>query len=80
VHDPVADGDEAQHEYGIKLESWDSLPKADALIMAVPHKEVLARSLIDFEAKLNENGCFIDVKSQFDPKAIKEAGFCVWRL
>jgi UDP-N-acetyl-D-galactosamine dehydrogenase len=80
VHDPVADGEEAQHEYGIKLESWDNLPKADALIMAVPHKEVLARSLIDFEAKLNENGCFIDVKSQFDPKAIKEAGFCVWRL
>jgi UDP-N-acetyl-D-galactosamine dehydrogenase len=80
VHDPVADGDEAQHEYGIKLESWENLPKADALIVAVPHKEVLARSLLDFEAKLNEKGCFIDVKSQFDPKAIQEAGFCVWRL
>jgi UDP-N-acetyl-D-galactosamine dehydrogenase len=80
VHDPVADAGEAQHEYGIKLESWDSLPKADALIVAVPHQEVLARSLIDFESKLNESGCFIDVKSQFDPKAIREAGFCVWRL
>jgi UDP-N-acetyl-D-galactosamine dehydrogenase len=80
VHDPVADGEEAQHEYGIRLESWDSLPKADALIVAVPHKEVLAHSLIDFESKLNEGGCFVDVKSQFDPKAIKEAGFCVWRL
>ncbi|GAB3407520.1 nucleotide sugar dehydrogenase [Massilia agilis] len=80
VHDPVADAEEAQHEYGIKLESWDSLPKADALIVAVPHKEVLARSLVDFESRLNEGGCFIDVKSQFDPKAIKEAGFCVWRL
>jgi UDP-N-acetyl-D-galactosamine dehydrogenase len=80
VHDPVADGEEAQHEYGIKLESWNDLPKADALIVAVPHKEVLGRSLLDFEAKLNEKGCFIDVKSQFDPKAIQEAGFCVWRL
>jgi UDP-N-acetyl-D-galactosamine dehydrogenase len=80
VHDPVADGEEAQHEYGIRLESWDSLPKADALIVAVPHKEVLAHSLIDFESKLNEGGCFVDVKSQFDPKAITEAGFCVWRL
>jgi UDP-N-acetyl-D-glucosamine/UDP-N-acetyl-D-galactosamine dehydrogenase len=80
VHDPVADAAEAEHEYGIKLQSWDSLPKADALIAAVPHKEVLARSLIDIESKLNEGGCFIDVKSQFDPKAIKEAGFCVWRL
>ncbi|MGJ7915200.1 nucleotide sugar dehydrogenase [Massilia sp. LXY-6] len=80
VYDPVADGDEAQHEYGIKLESWENLPKADALVMAVPHKEVLARSLLDFQAKLNDSGCFIDVKSQFDPKAISEAGYCVWRL
>jgi UDP-N-acetyl-D-galactosamine dehydrogenase len=80
VHDPVADSAESEHEYGIKLQSWESLPKADALIVAVPHKEVLARSLVDFESKLNEGGCFIDVKSQFDPKAIKEAGFCVWRL
>jgi UDP-N-acetyl-D-glucosamine/UDP-N-acetyl-D-galactosamine dehydrogenase len=80
VHDPVADSAESEHEYGIKLQSWESLPKADALIMAVPHKEVVARSLIDIESKLNEGGCFIDVKSQFDPKAIKEAGFCVWRL
>jgi UDP-N-acetyl-D-galactosamine dehydrogenase len=80
VYDPVAEAEEAQHEYGIKLERWEDLPKADALVVAVPHKEVLARSLIDFQSKLNDNGCFIDVKSQFDPKAIAEAGYCVWRL
>ncbi|XYJ10728.1 nucleotide sugar dehydrogenase [Telluria sp. B2] len=80
VWDPLAEADEAQHEYGIKLESWDSLPKADALIAAVPHKEVLALSLTDFQSKLNDGGCFIDVKSQFDPEALKEAGYCVWRL
>ncbi|GAB3370310.1 nucleotide sugar dehydrogenase [Massilia agri] len=80
VFDPQADAEEAQHEYGIKLESWDSLPKADALVVAVPHKEVLALSLADFQSKLNENGCFVDVKSQFDPKALLEAGYCVWRL
>ncbi|MFC4929399.1 nucleotide sugar dehydrogenase [Massilia sp. GCM10023247] len=81
VWDPLADADESQHEYGIRLEkSWDSLPKADALIAAVPHKEVLAMSLADFQSKLNDGGCFIDVKSQFDEKAIREAGYCVWRL
>jgi UDP-N-acetyl-D-galactosamine dehydrogenase len=80
VYDPVAEAEEAQHEYGIKLESWEDLPKADALVVAVPHKEVLAHSLLDFQSKLNDNGCFIDVKSQFDPKAISEAGYCVWRL
>ncbi|HBZ06793.1 MAG TPA: nucleotide sugar dehydrogenase [Massilia sp.] len=80
VYDPLAEAGEAEHEYGIKLESWDSLPKADALIAAVPHKEVLALSLTDFQSKLNDGGCFIDVKSQFDPEALKEAGYCVWRL
>ena len=80
VHDPVAESAEAQHEYGIALESWDALPKADALIIAVPHKEVLARSLTDFQTKLNDGGCFVDVKSQFDPDALREAGYCVWRL
>jgi UDP-N-acetyl-D-galactosamine dehydrogenase len=80
VYDPVADAEEAQHEYGIRLDRWEDLPQADALVVAVPHKEVLERSLLDFQAKLNDNGCFIDVKSQFDPKAISEAGYCVWRL
>jgi UDP-N-acetyl-D-galactosamine dehydrogenase len=80
VYDPMADSAEAEHEYGIKLETWDSLPKADALIAAVPHKEVLAMSLSDFQSKLNDGGCFIDVKSQFDEAAIREAGYCVWRL
>ena len=80
VYDPLADAGEAEHEYGIKLETWDSLPKADALIAAVPHKQVLAMSLNDFQSKLNDGGCFIDVKSQFDEVAIREAGYCVWRL
>jgi UDP-N-acetyl-D-galactosamine dehydrogenase len=80
VHDPVAEADEAKHEYGIALERWEDLPKADALIVAVPHKEVLARSLTDFQSKLNDGGCFVDVKAQFDPNGIREAGYCLWRL
>ena len=80
VYDPVADADEAMHEYGIKLEKWEDLPRADAVVAAVGHKELLARPLGDLQSKLNENGCFIDVKSQFDKKALTEAGYSVWRL
>jgi UDP-N-acetyl-D-galactosamine dehydrogenase len=80
VYDPVADADEAKHEYNIRLESWDTLPQADALVVAVPHKEVLAHPITDFQQKLNDGGCFIDVKSQFDPKPFSDAGYCVWRL
>ena len=80
VHDPLADADEAQHEYGIRLDAWDDLPRADAMVVAVGHQEVLAHPLEAFRAKLNDGGCFIDVKSQFDPKAFSDAGYCVWRL
>ena len=80
VYDPVADADEAMHEYGIKLEKWEDLPRADAIVAAVGHKELLARPLGDLQDKLNADGCFIDVKAQFDKKALVEAGYSVWRL
>ncbi|QBE63628.1 nucleotide sugar dehydrogenase [Pseudoduganella lutea] len=80
VYDPVAEADEAMHEYGIKLESWESLPRADAVVAAVSHKELLALSLTDLASKLNDGGCFIDVKSQFPLSGLREAGYAVWRL
>ena len=80
VYDPVASSDEAMHEYGIKLDKWEDLQPADAIVAAVPHKEILARPLGELLSKLNPNGCFIDVKSQFDKPALQEAGFSVWRL
>ena len=80
VFDPVASSEEAMHEYGIKLDKWEDLPQADAIVAAVPHKEILARPLADLTAKLNPNGCFIDVKAQFDQEALKQAGHAVWRL
>jgi UDP-N-acetyl-D-galactosamine dehydrogenase len=80
VYDPLADAAEAHHEYGIELQSWESLPKGDALVVAVTHKEVLEHGFDDFRAKLNDGGCFVDVKSQFDPKPYRDAGYCVWRL
>jgi UDP-N-acetyl-D-glucosamine/UDP-N-acetyl-D-galactosamine dehydrogenase len=80
VHDPLADRDEAQHEYGIDLVSWDDLPQAKAVIVAVAHKEVLDRPLSEFQSKLEEKGCFIDVKSKFDLPAMQEAGYQTWRL
>ena len=80
VHDPVADAKEAQHEYGLRLTAWENLPKADAIVAAVAHQDYLAKPRQDFLAKLNGNGCFIDVKSQFDTAALKKDGLTVWRL
>jgi UDP-N-acetyl-D-galactosamine dehydrogenase len=80
VHDPVASPEDALHEYGIELESWADLPRADALVAAVSHQELLVHPLSELVSKLNEGGCFIDVKSRFDQVALRQAGFSVWRL
>jgi UDP-N-acetyl-D-galactosamine dehydrogenase len=80
VHDPIASSAEALHEYGITLKSWDELARADAVVAAVSHQELLARPLAELTSKLNDGGCFIDVKSQFDMPAIEALGYSVWRL
>ncbi len=80
IHDPVADANEARHEYGVELESWESLPRAEAIIAAVSHQEFIERPISDFQSKVIERGCFIDVKSQFDQKALNKTGLNVWRL
>ncbi|MHB8346110.1 MAG: nucleotide sugar dehydrogenase [Acidiferrobacterales bacterium] len=80
VHDPVPQPVEAKHEYGIDLVDFNALPVADAIVLAVAHKQFLERGLADYKAKLNERGCFIDVKSQFDPQTLQAAGIASWRL
>jgi UDP-N-acetyl-D-galactosamine dehydrogenase len=80
VHDPVSDAGEARHEYGLELEPWDALPRADAIVVAVAHRQFVAKPLADYLAKVVDKGCFIDVKSQFDMTALRQAGLTVWRL
>jgi len=80
VHDPLAEADEARHEYGVELVAWEHLPKANAVVAAVAHKELLARSLDEMVAKLSPGGLYVDVKSRADAKALKARGIEVWRL
>jgi len=80
VHDPLSDAGEARHEYGLELEPWEALPRAEALVVAVAHRQFVARPPVDFLAKVVEGGCFIDVKSRFDLQAMRQAGLTVWRL
>jgi UDP-N-acetyl-D-galactosamine dehydrogenase len=80
VHDPVPDPKEAQHEYELELVSWDELPTADAMVAAVAHRKFRDMGEATLARKILKGGCFIDVKSQFDPKALAAAGLFVWRL
>jgi UDP-N-acetyl-D-galactosamine dehydrogenase len=80
VTDPTAAADEAMHEYGVKLVSWDELPRADAIVAAVAHREYAELTADDFGRKLVKGGAFIDVKAAYDTQALQKAGHRVWRL
>jgi UDP-N-acetyl-D-galactosamine dehydrogenase len=80
VHDPWADPEEALHEYGVRLLGWDDMPRADAVVAAVSHQQLVALSVEDIQRKLIKGGCFIDVKAVFDQKALEQAGIRVWRV
>src|ERR1043166_5118217 len=77
VHDPVPDAAEARHEYGLALDNWEELPRAEALVVAVAHKEFLARPLSEYLDKVTDRGCFIDVKGQFSLEDLRASGLTV---
>jgi UDP-N-acetyl-D-galactosamine dehydrogenase len=80
VTDPAADPDEAVHEYGVTLKSFDALPVADAVVAAVAHSDYKRLSVADIGQKLVRGGTFIDVKAAFDATGIAAAGYRFWRL
>lgn len=80
VHDPKADAAATFHEYGIRLCSWEDLPVADALILAVPHRPFLDLPGTAIVQKIVHQGCLIDIKSALDPAPFRQQGLRVWRL
>ncbi|HET7525672.1 MAG TPA: nucleotide sugar dehydrogenase [Burkholderiaceae bacterium] len=80
VHDPVAESAEAEHEYGVKLVPWEHLPKANAIVAAVAHKEFAEHPLDQVLAKLASGGVYVDVKCTADLQALRARGVNVWRL
>lgn len=80
VHDPLADPDEAMHEYGVELVPWDALPKAGALVMAVNHRRFLDQPLEALLSKVDKGGVVTDVKGALDADAVRALGYRLWRL
>ena len=80
VCDPLADPDEALHEYGIKLVKDSEQKPAAALIVAVAHRQLLDWPPEHFRRCMGVNPVLIDVKGVYDQQALKTAGIRVWRL
>ncbi len=95
VHDPMANADEAKHEYGIELIDLQDQDPFDAVIYAVPHTVFESFSSADFavlcgsrsagrETRELDNctplGVVIDVKSRLHREAVEGEGLVYWAL
>jgi UDP-N-acetyl-D-galactosamine dehydrogenase len=80
VTDPLASADETTHEYGLKLTALESLKPADAVIIAVAHRNYVAGGwpLITKLLKGGQ-GVVLDVKARLD-RAKRPEGIDLWRL
>jgi UDP-N-acetyl-D-galactosamine dehydrogenase len=81
VHDPLAEPEQAMHEYSIMLSEWNQLPQdADAIVAAVAHDAFTTQSVSNLLAPLKPGGVFVDIKSAYLPAAITAFGASLWRL
>jgi UDP-N-acetyl-D-glucosamine/UDP-N-acetyl-D-galactosamine dehydrogenase len=71
VHDPLVSAEEAEHEYGLKLHPWQELGKLHAMILAVPHRELMSMPREQLLAPIEEGGVLIDLKSAIDPATLR---------
>ena len=80
VTDPIASAEETVHEYGLTLTPLESLRPADAVILAVAHRDYVAGGWPLIAKLLNDRrGIVLDVKAKLD-RAKKPEGIELWRL
>lgn len=84
IADPVADVEEAKHEYDIEFDSMDEIKDMDAIVIAVGHDEFLSLSqdTLDklYKDAPNENKVLLDIKGLLDRKEFEAEGYKYWRL
>lgn len=80
VADPVVDPADAREEYGIQLTELADLEKADAVILAVPHRQLTEKGWTMIAGLLKEGADLVaDVKGVL-PTSDKPAEITLWRL
>jgi UDP-N-acetyl-D-galactosamine dehydrogenase len=80
VVDPLADPAEAMHEYGVELVPFAELEPADALVVAVAHREYRDLPVEALRSLMNGAPVLVDVKGIYDRGAVEAAGMQFWRL
>jgi UDP-N-acetyl-D-galactosamine dehydrogenase len=71
VHDPLADPEEARHEYGIALLSQPQPAAYDAVVLAVAHEAYRTLGAVGIRAYLKPGGVLYDVKSLLPRESVE---------
>jgi UDP-N-acetyl-D-galactosamine dehydrogenase len=71
VHDPLVNREDALCAHGVRLYPWSELVDLDAVVLAVPHRELLGLGPDGLVAPIRKGGAFIDVKSAVDATLIR---------
>jgi len=79
IHDPLANADEAKHEYGLTLAPLDAFRELDALVFAVSHQEYADLGDRAIVGMIRDGGVLVDVKSAIAPSAV-DRGIDYWSL
>ncbi|MCF8009669.1 MAG: nucleotide sugar dehydrogenase [Halanaerobiales bacterium] len=84
IVDPVADLDEATHEYNLTFYKLEDVKKMDAVVFSVAHDDFKTLNVSDvdkmFKNVKNESKVIIDVKGIFDRSFYQRLGYRYWRL
>jgi len=73
VHDPLADPEEAEEEYGLRLSRLPDLEELQGLVLAVPHQAYFNDGPATVTGMVDpEGGALVDVKSVLKPGDIPE--------
>ena len=80
VSDPLADPQEALHEYGVTLVPGAELKPAVAVVAAVAHAAYRGFTVAELAALMGENPVLVDVKGLYRGLDLKAAGIRSWTL
>ncbi|HEX6593673.1 MAG TPA: nucleotide sugar dehydrogenase [Bacillota bacterium] len=82
VHDPVADAEDVQREFGIQLVDGEELTDLDCVVVAVPHEKIKETYHLNHLNSLyrTDKKVLIDIKSFYDRKRCETEGFHYWSL
>ena len=81
ISDPWANSEEVMHEYGFKLVDVSQMQGFSAVIVAVGHNEFREMDVDEFrKICVTKGAVFGDLKSLYNKKNLRDAGFDVFRL